>query len=41
MFKFRSDDFMDIDRDRYPVRDVTMEDIGVKEGASPVSLYSF
>jgi len=38
LFRFQPDDFSEIDRDRYPVRDVTMSDIGAREGASPVEI---
>jgi len=38
LFKFHPDDFSEIDRDRYPVKDVLMSDLDVSEEASPVEI---
>ena len=36
LFKLNPHDFDEIDRDRYPIKDVSMSDLAVKDGASPV-----
>ena len=36
MFKFKADDFTEIDRDRYPMKDVSMFDIGAPANGSQV-----
>jgi len=38
LFKLNQHDFDEIDRDRYPIKDVSMSDLAVKPDASPVSL---